>query len=250
MALDYYDILGISPKAEAGEIKKAYRLLALKWHPDRNPGDFKAKERFLQLGEAYRVLSDPARRAAYDWLRFQELTGGTPDPTSYGESLQGAGAVHFSRVGRPRARPRSPQRQTSGGKDGSRKGRMATSRSCPPKPAFPQWSKVLFPWWSSLKGWPQRFLNWLTGYPPPDLEWHFVSEGNQPDLVMELRLPKRLANRGTRLNLVIKGKNLRRRLKVLIPAGVRDGSCLRIKGAGKAALPRRGHLYINIRLKD
>ena len=75
MALDYYEILGVPPKADAGDIKKAYRLLALKWHPDRNPNDPRAAERFLRLGEAYRVLIDPVRRAAYDWLRVQE-TGG------------------------------------------------------------------------------------------------------------------------------------------------------------------------------
>ena len=71
MALDYYEILGVPPKADAGDIKKAYRLLALRWHPDRNPGDPWAAERFLRLGEAYRVLMDPDRRAAYDWLRSQ-----------------------------------------------------------------------------------------------------------------------------------------------------------------------------------
>ncbi|MGQ9688626.1 MAG: hypothetical protein ACUVXF_07565 [Desulfobaccales bacterium] len=77
-----------------------------------------------------------------------------------------------------------------------------------------------------------------------------VPTPNQPDLIMELRLPRWLASRGTRLNFIIKGKHLRRRLKLSIPAGVQDGSCLRITGGGKAALPRRGHLYINIRLKD
>jgi curved DNA-binding protein CbpA len=87
MALDYYDILGVPPKADAGEIRKAYRLLALKWHPDRNPADPWAANRFLQVGEAYRVLRDPVSRTAYDWLWSQEKLRGK----DLGASLPGSG---------------------------------------------------------------------------------------------------------------------------------------------------------------
>lgn len=63
---DYYEILGVSRDADQGAIKKAYRKLALKYHPDRNPGDQKAEERFKEAAEAYEVLSDEQKRARYD----------------------------------------------------------------------------------------------------------------------------------------------------------------------------------------
>jgi curved DNA-binding protein len=66
MAEDYYKVLGVDKKAGAEDIKKAYRKLALKYHPDRNPGDKKAEESFKKISEAYAVLSDPEKRKQYD----------------------------------------------------------------------------------------------------------------------------------------------------------------------------------------
>lgn len=63
---DYYEVLGISRDADESEIKKAYRKLAMKYHPDRNAGDSKAEEKFKEAKEAYEILSDASKRAAYD----------------------------------------------------------------------------------------------------------------------------------------------------------------------------------------
>jgi curved DNA-binding protein len=66
MATNYYDILGVSKDASPADIKKAYRKLALKYHPDRNKGDKAAEEKFKKISEAYAVLSDPEKKKQYD----------------------------------------------------------------------------------------------------------------------------------------------------------------------------------------
>lgn len=72
---DYYDVLGVSRGASTEEIKKAYRQKALQFHPDRNPGDKEAEEKFKQAAEAYSVIGDPDKRATYDRFGHDGLRG-------------------------------------------------------------------------------------------------------------------------------------------------------------------------------
>ena len=84
---DYYDVLGLSRDASDQEIKSAYRKLALKYHPDKNPGDKSAEENFKEAAEAYSILSDPEKRARYDRFGHSGMQGGFSgfDPNIFGD---------------------------------------------------------------------------------------------------------------------------------------------------------------------
>src|ERR1044071_3561878 len=86
---DYYEILGIKRDAKPEEIKKAYRRLARKYHPDVNPGDKAAEERFKAMSEAHDVLSDPKKRQVYD--RFGQYSENLADAAARGAGPAGGG---------------------------------------------------------------------------------------------------------------------------------------------------------------
>ena len=90
---DYYEVLGVQKSASADEIKKAYRKAAMKYHPDRNPGDKEAEAKFKEVGEAYEVLSDDSKRQRYDQFGFAGV-----DP-SYGGGGNGPYGAGFSGFG-------------------------------------------------------------------------------------------------------------------------------------------------------
>lgn len=97
---DYYKILGVNRNADEKEIKRAYRKLARQFHPDVNPGDKRAEERFKEINEAYEVLSDPEKRTKYDqlgasWQQWQRM-GGDPRHFDWSQWTTGApGGVRF-----------------------------------------------------------------------------------------------------------------------------------------------------------
>jgi len=94
---DYYEVLGVAKNANADEIKKAYRKAAIKYHPDKNPGDKEAEEKFKEAAEAYDVLSNPEKRARYDQFGHAGMSGAAGAGGGFGGfgGGMGGGFGHF-----------------------------------------------------------------------------------------------------------------------------------------------------------
>ena len=87
---DYYEVLGVSKDADDATIKKAYRQLAKKYHPDMNPGDKEAEKKFKEASEAYAVLSDADKRRQYDQFGHAAFEGGAGGAGGFGGGFNGA----------------------------------------------------------------------------------------------------------------------------------------------------------------
>lgn len=97
MKKDYYEVLGVSRDADEKKLKSAYRRLAKKYHPDANPGDKEAEQKFKEVGEAYAVLSDPEKKKLYDTYGFAAFDGsGGPNPY---QNAGGAGSYYTGNGG-------------------------------------------------------------------------------------------------------------------------------------------------------
>ena len=258
---DYYKVLGVGKGASDEEIKKAYRKLARKYHPDRNPGDKQAEERFKEISQAHDVLSDTEKRKAYDRGTgpFGGFAGGTGpggfDPGGFaggfGDILSNlfGGATGPGRPGAGGARARTPQR----GRD------LETEVSL----SFDQ----------AVQG-AQVPLVVPTSQPCPTCHGTGAKPGTSPRVcpvchgrgveaesqgIFSISQPcSRCHGTGTVIDDPCStcggsgAQRTNRRMRVNIPAGVREGSRIRLAGKGEAG-PRGtepGDLYVITRVQD
>ena len=94
---DFYDVLGVSKEVDSNSLKSAYRRLAMKYHPDKNPGDSEAEKKFKEISEAYEVLSNPEKKAAYDQYGHDAFTGPGGGQGGFSEGF-GSGFGSFSDI--------------------------------------------------------------------------------------------------------------------------------------------------------
>jgi curved DNA-binding protein len=275
---NYYEILGVAREAAPEEIKKAYRQLALKFHPDRNPGNRQAEERFKEISEAYGVLMDPEKRKQYDLLsRTPFGAGRRPDFAYTQEEIfrdifnnPQANDV-FSELGREFARMgfRFDERFFDhlffggqgfffiiGGPGGVHYRTPGRSQGQPRNGAeifSPMLGNVLIPRGVSLRG---RVASWLfrkgIGFflrrLLPDAFPSSPGASNSLDLVYTFPLSPEDASSATTKEVSLPRDGKLERLTVKIPAGVRDGMMLRLKGKGKNKGGKAGDLYLKIHL--
>ncbi|HVP07444.1 MAG TPA: DnaJ C-terminal domain-containing protein [Candidatus Acidoferrum sp.] len=216
MAKDFYEVLGVNENASQEEIKKQFRKLAKKYHPDRNKGDKTAEAKFKEISEANETLSDPKKKAEYDQLRKYGAFAGGPFQAQGG---QGPSGFDFSNFGTGDGRTRV---HVSGFGDVS-----------------------------DMEGWDDILQSLLgrTGRSRFDFgrESHEVPRrGN--DLTSELSISFLESIKGTTRMLSL-GKG-RSRLRVKIPSGIEDGGKIRLAGQGEPGLygGPNGDILITVRV--
>jgi curved DNA-binding protein len=230
---DYYNVLGVERSASQEELKKKYRKLVAKYHPDRNPDNKKAEEKFKEIQEAYQVLKDPEKRKWYDkvgsnWKQYQQ-TGGDPDDFNWnqyqrqnpfgGQRSAGRGHSNFE--------------DAFGGQGG--------------QGGFSDFFETIFGGGfggAQARG-GQRFQQQQQN-PFGGAQAGGNGALRSLDTKATLSISLEEAYEGTSKNVKIQGN----RVKVTIPAGIESGKKLKLKGHGKKSRAQQGDLYLTIKIKD
>lgn len=211
---DYYKVLGVDRKASDAEIKRAYRKLALQFHPDRNPGSQQAEEKFKEINEAYQVLSDPGKRSRYDQLG-----------ESYSRYQQRGGAGGFN------WEDWFVQNQQPGGMGGNVKVEVGDLNDLFGNGGFSDFFRNIFGGMPSSQPGQTGRAGTRTQTPPQTYQ-------------QEVEISLHEAYHGANRRIEIEG----RRLDVKIPAGARTGTKVRVPGTAGAS--GKSDLYLIIRVAD
>ncbi len=213
---DYYSVLGVGDGAAQEDIKKAYRKLALKFHPDKNPGDKKAEEKFKSVSEAYYTLGDPKRRKEYDNLRRLGAKA---------EDFSSAQGFDFSEFSKHFSRGHSGGFSTGSIFDDIFKDAFATGRGG------------------------SRYTRFYTQGAEPSQEWDGGAEEVNTDISAVLPIPRELVNKGGEAKFRLSnGKNV----ALTIPAGTKNGQKMRLRGQGNVCphCRHKGDLIVTVKIKQ
>jgi len=222
---DYYQVLGVSKSASEAEIKKAFRKLARKYHPDMNPGDHAAEAKFKEVNEAYEVLSDPDKRRKYDQFGqyYNQVGQGTPGAGVNFDFDFGQYGSFDDFINELLGRFGGFSGSSTGGSGSSRTYSYRTSTSSGPTG------------FGGFSGFPD-----FSGY-------ETVGRGAAADTEAALSLTFSEAFHGTQKRLSIGSETL----TVRIPPGAKPGSRIRVKGKGQVnpMTRERGDLYLKVELQ-
>jgi curved DNA-binding protein CbpA len=267
---DYYATLGVGSAATEDDVRRAYRRLALQWHPDRNAGNPRAADRFVEISEAYAVLVDPAKRREYDGARqagaatgfhhtredlfrdlfanpsasgiFEELArelermGMRVDRHHFQQTLFGGRAVVTGGVFVV-----TPMTAVFGLLRLARAAARGAQRPVEARPSAP------LPPPRSLLGRLADAGRWLLGSPTPALE----GASRDRDLTLRLAVSRSEAERGVRKRLSVQREGGQDELLVSVPSGIRSGTRLRLRGKGhRAGQGPPGDLYLTVDVTD
>ena len=218
MKRDYYEVLGVDRKASEQEIKKAYRKLAKKYHPDTNQGNAQAEQKFREVGEAYEILRDPEKRKLYDQYgeaAFTEGFGSAGHGGSQGNPFGGG-------FGRQWSDGNGTTWYTSYSGDGMHEGGHGG-----------------FDGFEDLFG---HFFGGMHGH-----QSHTVNA----DLRAELQVSFLEAALGGKKTIRLTGEDGREQtLEVTIPAGIDEGQTIRLRGKGRTVHGKQGDLLVTIHVED
>jgi DnaJ-class molecular chaperone len=263
---DYYEILGVTSTSGDDEIRKNYRQLAMQHHPDRNPDDPAAEEKFKEIAEAYGVLTDPLKRRQYDGFKasggkqYQDSSEGGfnysqedilrdlfQDP-HFQQVFQGL-LREFQRSGF-RANPQFIKQSFFGGKGGMFFGGLFLFGSLA-GPALVRSAKKSLPEKRSLlKNVGNAVGALLGGSKQNPVEKPLPSQpSSENDVLYVTQLKPDELQQGKIVQVVSQGPDGQEMLRVTIPAGSRAGQKLRLRGKGKKGPNGRGDLYLQLEEK-
>ncbi len=257
---DYYKILGVAREASTDEIKKAFRKLAAKYHPDRHAGDKRMEEKFKEVSEAYEVLRDPDKRRAYDGLGTSFRPGQQINPDDLGNIFGQFFGGGRRPAGQPGARPGAEQVFTGPG------GATFTFHGPGSGGSFSDFFETLFGGGGGRGGNPFAGMNMggeeadpfarlrggagATGGPQPGFG---MGQTAGAHVETELTISVEDALRGTTRRIAFQrgapgGPASTQTYDVKIPAGIRDGQKIRLRGQGSSIGGQTGDILITVRL--